>query len=86
MDSCEGIDSFYLFRSPFVWSDYGKDDFIGILAAESLPRFLRLGFLLSFPVSFFSDVVGLCTVNLGEMVFSREMPFLATIEIFSFFL
>jgi hypothetical protein len=28
MDSCEGIDSFYFFRNPFVWPNYRENDFI----------------------------------------------------------
>jgi hypothetical protein len=85
MDSCEGIDSFYFFRSPFVWSDYDKDDFVGIFAVGSLSRFMRLGLLLNFSASLFSDVVGFCIISFGRTAFSREVLFLSAIETFSLF-
>jgi hypothetical protein len=85
MDPCESIDSFYFFRSSFVWSNHGKNDFIGILAIGSLPRSIRLGFLLSFSASLFFNVVGFYIIGLERTAFSCEMPFLFIIEIFSLF-
>jgi hypothetical protein len=85
MDPCEGIDSFYFFRNLFVWSNYDKDDFIGIFAAGNFPRSMRLGLLLNFSASLFSDVVGLYTVSFEKTAFSREMPFFFIIKILSLF-